>query len=1532
MASTMTLQEALGHVDELAKELSFYDGGIYKQIQEQTVINKCKDTLEKVKTVLMAKEPDGSLRADRLSTSDWRRIAGLMAPLARCFAATSPSPVAPTAKTRHASSQAVAALALLSSCNTKSKIIVTSALENGVVDAFVATLRNSLRNPVSDRVVKAMLYKLIEALWGFTLYATSQHQQDMVAKDVVNVCIDLVTASSVETESKLNASKTLYNCLVASSRAVTELRTSKVQALNAQLQQLAGLIPDPASAAGLLANGGGGGGGGGGAKAISMPVMLSAFMSWIWFLPHYILDHLMDSLSRMLARLVVLAWPEGAPGIPLLEPGREEPLAGPLQVAQLSLPNRALRNTMQTLFKTIASGLADPRLVGILRGARLPAPAGAADAAADDAAAAAARLGTGLPARLVRVVREGRPDGVETKVALELLDELFACDADGGHPELADDALAAGLLASMTEMGVLDALRTEAGLQGVVAFVRLAFKLVKRAPYTPGLPARLHDSGVPASVAYLAFMPATRVSLKLEALQTLREIVQLDTDMTEHVVSMNNFPMALTNTLLGGDPDGRKPAGRPQTKKSGGGSSKKKGGAAAAAAAATTGAAAAAAAAAADMSGPNAGRGPNHRDQMQEVAFDILTVVLDAARESDKVWETVVESGMLPRLVQHSCAFPMQPSLLAELLLAVGLTFRDHREDTASVGGLQAACAPHMLPLLLHDEPVVAGAAARVLKDILLDMARYRADSADVAEGDEILKALVAAGAAIDNADAAAARAAAAAAAAAAVAAAGMEAVPEVMMADASAVAGKGAEPVKAELGAAVVVVAAAAQHGSAGSPAAADLQRSAALGTGAMDVDVPAASTVAHDAPAATSPGTGGGAAAAGDAAAASTAAALEPEVPELIDVTAHGLGLVCAAMQSCIATVLQRPRAGAATPASASPPAGAGAAASAAPAVSTASSPMPGPAAAAAAAATAAATSTSGPVAIVLDGPAYESLEALLLSCRVLGEACLQMPPHGLVRRHLARALAYAKPSAEELAAALGALVDPEPGHEQLLADTREMLAVLGKIPVLDTALLPKPKPEEEEEARDMPPAPVSNGVARKGRPTGSGKRASQGNLAADGTQQPGQQPNKRQRTASASAAAAAAAVAVAPEGTDDMAPGTLVRGRSATLTASPDCATTGSPRTSARQAAAAAAAAATAASAAAAVNGAAGPADAPPLPPPSAVAPGAPAAAAPGAGSGPSECRNGAEAQPPPGPRRGFPEGLPPLLPPGKGRAAAAGGSASGNGAAALARSGSEVPGAAAAGAAGAGGGGAAVPAVPAAPPVMGGAAGLELPLPSGLRPVKTHPPAAHGQAAPRPGALAESPNASLEKRANSLSAPGSATAAAAAAAPLPPPPGSGAAAAAAATSSGGGGADGGAPKGRLSAAEFRARYLDMKEQNAKMASELELLRAAKEEAEAAQRTTAEALASRTGELAQSRQELVAKDAELARRAEEAETLRQQLAAARAELTAAREAAAEATAAVSGATAGLRELEQLRAENAELKAELANLADLE
>ncbi|KAG2426482.1 hypothetical protein HXX76_011711 [Chlamydomonas incerta] len=1160
MALQGSLQEALGCIDEVARDLVFYETPYYKPGTEQAVLAKCQATLEKCRPVLIA-------NAEAITNSDWRKIATLVGPLAHCLIIQATAQYASSAKARHSAASAVAVLASLSSTTERAKVILAAALEAGVVDAFVGTLRHSLRHPNPDRVVRAMLYKMIDTLMGLACYASLAHQQVLVSKDVVDVCLELLTSGATEPESKLLASKTLYNVLATPpGGVVAALRTSKVTALNAQLQQLAGLVPDPVSAAtSALAPGAAN-------KAISMPPLLAAIMTWVWFLPDYILDHLIESLTSLLARVVVLVWPEGCPGIPVRGGGgagggsgggaggeeggggEAKPVAGPLQAAQQSLPNRSLRQTLTNCFAALCCSAVptDPRLARCLRGSRLPGRQGGPEEYEAGMGALGGSPGPGvydtaLPARLVRVLLEGRPDGMEVKVALELIDELFAAaesassaagaaaaaagggsgggagahPAAGGGPNpnegladaLAEDCLSAGLLRAMSDLAVFPAMRTEAGLQGLSAYVRLSSKLVKRAaastagltPGTPGgLAARLRDSGVPASVAYIAFWPGGKLGLKLEALMTLHELVQLDVAAAEAVVALPNFAVALANTLLGGDPETRKPP-----KKSGG---KNKGGGGGGGGGRGGGGGGA------DGGGTSAANEANRslRDQIQDASLDVLSVVLDVSRESDKVWQSLVESGLLSRLLQHVPSFPMAPGLTAELVGMVGTLFREHgaEEEVAALGALQAACVPHLLPLLTHEDGAVQAAAARLLRSVVEDCVRYRRDSVDVEQGDDILRALLAAGPGIDTADAVAAQMAARAAAAAAAAA------------GTAAAGGGGGNGVKAEPGAEGAAAAAAAPGSAAAAvkmdvdgaaPAAApagpgSAEAGAAAGAGAVKPE-PEAATAA--APSSGGKGSGGKAAAAAGEPGTRAGTAEPEEAPELVDVTAQGLGIMCAALQASLAAA----QAAHIAAARGSPSKAGGAAAA----------PVPVP--------------------LGFEPESLGQLRDLLLTVAALAEAVAGMPAQGHVRRHVARAFAHAAPAVAELSACLQVTFAAQPGgvsvsgldawqHGELAAAAARAGSALAAVPVLDVALLPKPKSDEEEEEK------AAGAANNRKRAAVSNKRASKEALgaaaaaaAADGVN-PGAggaaaaPPAKRQRTASLAAREAAAAAAAEAE----------------------------------------------------------------------------------------------------------------------------------------------------------------------------------------------------------------------------------------------------------------------------------------------------------------------------------------------------------------------------------------------------------------
>ncbi|KXZ43898.1 hypothetical protein GPECTOR_78g86 [Gonium pectorale] len=1480
-----TLQECISTLDDIQACLSIYAEDVpYRPLQEQTVFTKIGGLVDKFKQTILMKDPAG-YRPDRLGAEQWRRVAVLLAPLARCFLVPPPNPtLAATSKTRHASASAVATLVSLSTCCADGVVILDEALRSGLVGAFVDTLRQNLVSPSQDRVIRAMLYKCIETLMGLTAQAQTspERQQALVQAEVVDVCLELLTSPSVEPESKLLASKTVYNCLVTPGRVVSALRRSKVTALGVQLQQLAAQIPEPATAASQAlgqggSGGGSGGGGGGSAKAISLPVLLPAVLNWVWFLPHYILDYLMDSLLSLTARIVALVWPEGAPGLPLLDPATGALLAGPLQCAQQSLPNRSLRQAFSNLCAALAARedehgyAADERLLDFLRGG------GFGDHAPPDWLPRGCRLG--LPARLVRVVAEGRPGGVEVRVALELLDEILAACESGGHRGLVDDALGSGLLAAMTSLAVFEALKTEAGVQGLSAYVRIAVRLAQQAAASPALAAQLRQSGVPASIAYLAFWPAGKGSLKLEALQAVHKLVQLDDPMVEVVTELPNFPVALGNVLLGGDPETRKPAKKSAGASAGGG--KKKG----ASGGATGGGGGAAGGGGAPVAENGAQAARNLREQMQDVALDILMQVLVTARANPKVWQLVVESGMLPRLLQHAPSFAMQPRLLADLLAAVNLTCADHADDPVGVGALQAAAAPHVLPLLTHEDPAVSLGTANLLLALLTDMERYRSTATDLEQGDNILRALVAAAPAIDTADevAAAATAAIAARGAGSGAAASGGGVSE------AAGPGPGSERAAA--------LAAAAGTGHRPRPGPSGSAASQASPFAGMDVDIPAASpdpSAAPEPPVAPCAGSGeggrasGGGGDAGDAApggAGEGAEAAEPEVPELVDVTAQGLGLICAAMRSRLDGMRAGP----------------------------------------------------GLHVLVLDGDAATALALLLRCASVLADAGATLPGHNAARRHLARALAYARPVAAELLAALAAR-NPQAGGglpappqvKALLGPAERAVAALDGLPVLDVSLLPQPKPEEPEDGKEAAAAGTS--APRRGRAPGSGKRAAQASLpagdggpAAAASAQQQQPPTKRQRTATPAALAAAEAAQARRSRSAKLPDADQLAGAATGGSPAPSRAgsVAASAETAGAVAASAAAAAAAAALAAAALHSGAGP------------------GAAPVDGTGASASAQGVSG-----------EGK--KVSPSRAAAARRQRAAADAGIAGA----SLAPGAPAArGASNSSGGGGVVP-LPAMPQQE---QQLSLqpqphepaPVPAGRssQPLSESPCASAGNAPPGPPAGAD--------RSTAGTGPGGGDGAGAATAPPAPAP--------AAIPAGG---------SRVSVPELVARYRVTHEKNKKLEEELAAARAKAERAEAAeaqQRITAERLAKRTQEVEELLAQLEEKDNALAAaeavkvtaaKAAQAALaqgatiagLKSQLAAAReaaeakdaaitaltAQLAAAREAAAAGEAAIAGLQGQLAvaraeaetersTAQQLRVEVAAMREELEALKDL-
>lgn len=306
-----------------------------------------------------------------------------------------------------------------------------------------------------------------------------------------------------------------------------------------------------------------------------------------------------------------------------------------------------------------------------------------------------------------------------------------------------------------------------------------------------------------------------------------------------------------------------------------------------------------------------------------------------------------------------------------------------------------------------------------------------RSDAANVEEGDAILKALVAAGPAIDTADEVAATAASVAAVAATKAAA-------------KAAAAAAASGAKAD-GEVAAMKQEEGGDGAAGTAAAAG--QGAAAGGGK---------------------GKGKGK---GDAKAEADGGQVEEEeeeLPELVDVTAHGLGLLCGALAAALAVAgvalppaPQGPTA--AVPGPGTPmKAGSGGGAPAGGAVSGNQPSTP-------VAQKDGGGSGAAKAALVLEEGAVAMLHALLAVLVVVADAVSGMPAHGHARRHVARAFAYGKPAAEELAAVLRTRVQAGAGAcagvaggaaaaQRLLEAAQRAVAALKAVPVLDVVLLPK------------------------------------------------------------------------------------------------------------------------------------------------------------------------------------------------------------------------------------------------------------------------------------------------------------------------------------------------------------------------------------------------------------------------------------------------------------------------------------------
>ncbi len=63
--------ESLALVEEAAKELALYDGNSLKQVQEQQMMMRVKDLLERASKTLLGTGQDGLRLTERLTDAAW---------------------------------------------------------------------------------------------------------------------------------------------------------------------------------------------------------------------------------------------------------------------------------------------------------------------------------------------------------------------------------------------------------------------------------------------------------------------------------------------------------------------------------------------------------------------------------------------------------------------------------------------------------------------------------------------------------------------------------------------------------------------------------------------------------------------------------------------------------------------------------------------------------------------------------------------------------------------------------------------------------------------------------------------------------------------------------------------------------------------------------------------------------------------------------------------------------------------------------------------------------------------------------------------------------------------------------------------------------------------------------------------------------------------------------------------------------------------------------------------------------------------
>ncbi|KXZ48816.1 hypothetical protein GPECTOR_25g401 [Gonium pectorale] len=315
--------------------------------------------------------------------------------------------------------------------------------------------------------------------------------------------------------------------------------------------------------------------------------------------------------------------------------------------------------------------------------------------------------------------------------------------------------------------GLLDKLKSASSfpqlLPDVMSWIWLVSRLVTYAKYHPSGPTMLVESRLAETVTEVGLAPGCKNSaLKQKAVEVLTEMVRLEPELALPLVAKQDMALALASAALADDPGGpskaagdKSPGGKKADKRKRAGSKT------------LTKVGASAGSPPPDGAAGGGGRGAAGAAtavglrKLQQASWSLLVDVLYAANDEPKVWTALAGSGMLPWLLQRCAAAPLPSGQLPEALLAVGSFLgavgagagnpgyqQAWEAYGARLAPLHAACAPHLLPLLLHADPKVVDSASDLLVAMLQSMERWIGSERTREHGDAVLHALLTAEAA----------------------------------------------------------------------------------------------------------------------------------------------------------------------------------------------------------------------------------------------------------------------------------------------------------------------------------------------------------------------------------------------------------------------------------------------------------------------------------------------------------------------------------------------------------------------------------------------------------------------------------------------------------------------------------------------------------------------------------------------------------------------------------------------------------------